>query len=116
LIAFTRFQVRYRMPSGPGAEEEENLEIAWAISSLVGGGVELCGLSLGGGQNGALGGKKWLSRASFICCGVSALGREGKQGGARPEANLFAIHRFWGVAESRKENQFLFFATLMAFK
>ena len=63
-----------------------------------------------------MGGKKWPSRASFICCGVSAPGREGKRGGALPEVNLVAVHRFWGVAESRKEDQCLFFATLMALK
>ena len=64
----------------------------------------------------SLGGKKWPSRASFICCGVSAPRREGKRGVARPEANLFAVYRFWGVAESRKVDQCLFFATLMALK
>jgi len=80
------------------------------------GGADLWGLSLEGGEKAALGGKKWPSRASFICCGVSALGWEGKRGGARPEANLFAVHRFWGVAESRKEDQCLFFATLIALK
>jgi len=84
LIAFTHFQVRYGMPSGPGADEEVDLESALAISSLVRGGVELCGGSLGGGEKGAYGGKKWLNRASFIRCGVSAPEREGKQGGAWP--------------------------------
>jgi len=79
-------------------------------------GVELCGLSLGGGEKAPLGGKKWPGRASFIRCGVSAPGREGKPGGARPEATLFAIHRFWGVAEGRKEDQCLFFVTLIALK
>jgi len=92
------------------------LESAWAISSLVRGGAELCGLNQGGGEEDALGGKKWPSRASFICCGVSDPVREAKRGGARPEANLFALHRFWGVAESRKEDQCLFFASLMALK
>ena len=92
------------------------MESAWAISFLVRGGVELCGLSLGKGEKAALGGKKWPSRASFICCGVSVPGSEGKLGGAQPEANLFAVHRLWGVAESRKEDQCLFFATLMALK
>jgi len=38
------------MPTGPGADEEEDLESAWAISSLVRVGVELCSLSLGGGR------------------------------------------------------------------
>ena len=73
-------------------------------------------LAWGGGEKAALGEKKWLRRASLMCCGVSALGRAGKRPGARPEANLFAVHRFWGVAESTKEHQCLFFATLMALK
>ena len=108
LIAFTRFQVRYGMPAGSGADKEEDLESAWAISSFVRGGVELCGLSLGGGEKGALGAKKWLNRALFICCGVSAPWREGKRGAAQPEANHFAVHKFWGVVESSKEDQCLF--------
>ena len=49
LLALTHFQVRYGIPSGPGADEEEDLERAWAISSFMRGGVEWCGLSLGGG-------------------------------------------------------------------
>ena len=61
-----------------------------------------------GGEKGALGGKKWLNRALFICCGVSAPWREGKRGAAQPEANLFAVHKFWGVVESSKEDQCLF--------
>ena len=68
------------------------------------------------GEKAALGGRKWPNRASFICCGVSASGREEKWGGAQPEANLFAVHRFWEVAESRNEDQCLFCATLMALK
>ena len=116
LIGFSRSQVRYRSPSGLGADEEEDLESAWVISSLVRGGVKLCSLSLGRGEKAAFGGKKWPSRAGFICCRVSAQGREGKREGARPEANLFAIYRFWGVAEGTKEDQCLFFAASMALK
>jgi len=40
------------MPSGLGADEKVDLERAGAISSLMRGGVELCSLSLGGGENG----------------------------------------------------------------
>ena len=47
-----------------------------------------------GGEKAAVGGLKWPSRASFIGCGVSAPGREGKRRGARLEANRFAVHRF----------------------
>ena len=34
----------------------------------------------------------------------------------RPKANLLAVHRDWGVALSRKANQFLFLAVLIALK
>jgi len=67
------------MPLGPGADEEEDLESAWAISCVVRGGADLCGRSLGGGEKAALGGKKCPSRASFICSGVLAAGEGGKQ-------------------------------------
>ena len=70
--------------SGPGAEVGEHLKRADAISSIVRGGAVLCGLSLGGGANGPFGGKRWSSRTLFICCGVSAPGREGNCGCALP--------------------------------
>ena len=70
----------------------------------------------GGGEKAALGGTKWPNRASSICCRVPAPRGEGKHGGAPPEANIFAFHRVWGVAESRNEDQCLFFAALMALK
>ena len=113
MIAFIHFQVRYGLPSGPGADEEEHWESAWVIYSLVRGGVELGGLSLGGGEKAALRGKKWPSRAWFIGFGVSAPGWEGNRGGAQPEVNLFAVYRFWGVVECRKEDQCLVFAAFM---
>ena len=69
-----------------------------------------------GGRQGCFGGEKWPSRAWFICCVVSAPGRDGNRGGACPEATCFAVLRFWGVADSRKEDQCFFFATLMALK
>jgi len=80
------------------------LESAGAIASLVRGGSELCRCTLLGGQKSTVTRKKWPSRASVFYGGVSAPGREAKQGGARPEAKRLAIHRFWGVADSRKED------------
>jgi len=88
----------------PGAAEGEDCDSAEAISSAVRGGAVLCGLSLGRGEKAAVGGTKRPINASFISCGVSAPGRDGKRGGARPEANLFAVRKFWGVADRRKEN------------
>ena len=34
----------------------------------------------------------------------------------RPWASLLAVHRLWGVAPSRKDNQCLFLAVLIALK
>jgi len=64
----------------------------------------------------SFGGKKWPNRALFICSGVSVPRREGKWVGAQRQANLCAVQRFWGVAESKTEHQCLFFATLIALK
>jgi len=100
----------------PRANEGEDCDSAETISSTVRGGAVLCGLSLGRGEKAAVGGKKRPNNASFISCGVSAPGRDGKRGGARPEANLFAVRKLWGVVDRRKENQCLFFASLMALK
>ena len=60
------------------------MERAVAISSVVKGVADLSGLTLGGGEKGSFGGKKWSKRTLFICVGVSAPGREGKRGWARP--------------------------------
>jgi len=37
-------------------------------------------------------------------------------GGGRPTANLLAVHTVWGVTEAKKEDQWFFFAFLMALK
>jgi len=113
---FASFQVEYGIPSGPGAEVGEFLETAVAMSSFVSGGAFLSGLSLGGGENGSCGGRKWSKRTSFICWWVSAHGRERKRGGVLPQANLLAVHRDWGVALSRKDDQCLFLAVFIALK
>ena len=84
LILLTCFQVEWGIPSGPGADVGEHFESAVAISSVVRGGADLFGLSLGGGEKGSLGGKKCSRSTLFICCGFSAPGREGKRGWARP--------------------------------
>jgi len=62
----------------------EHVERAVAISSFVSGGAFLSGRNLGEEENSSFGGKKWSNRTLFICWGVSAPGREGKRGGARP--------------------------------
>jgi len=85
------------MPWGPGADKAEDLESAWAISSCVRRGGLSHSVSLEGGGKAALGGKRWPTRASFICCWVSALSSEGKRRGAQPEANLVTVQSLWRV-------------------
>ena len=65
------------MPSGPGAEEGEDLERASLISLAVRGAAEgflVRGPLLG---RGSLGGKKWSNSALFIATGPEASWREG---------------------------------------
>ena len=104
------------MPSSPGAEEGEHFDKAVDISSPASGGAFLFGLSLGGGEKASLGWKKWSRRTLFICSGFSASGREGNRAGARPEVKNLAVHRLCGVASKRKDDQYLFFALLIALK
>ena len=94
----------------------EYLERAVTISSFVSGGAFLSGLSLGGGENGFFVGKRLSKRTTFIGWGVSAPGWDGKRGGVGPKANLLALQRDWGVALSRKDDQCLFLAVLIALK
>lgn len=74
------------------------------------------GLSQGCGEKATFGMKKWSSRMSFICSGVSASGSEGKRVGVRPKANDLAVHRFLTVALSKKEDQCVFLPVLIALK
>ena len=92
------------------------MESAWAISSLVRSGVELWGLGLEAGEKAALGGRNGPVRPRSSAAAFQPRGGKESRGGARPEANRFAVHKCWGVAESRKEDKCLFFVTLLARK
>ena len=70
-ILLTSFRVEYGLLSGPGAEVGEHLERANATSSVIRGGGGICGLSLGGGANGCLRGKKWST--SITLAGIAYL-------------------------------------------
>ena len=61
-------------------------------------------------------GKKCPRRAELIFSGVSASGILGNLVGDFPRASFFTVHRDWGVARDRKEDQCTFFAFLMALK
>ena len=63
------------MPSGPGADEEEDFESAWVISSLVTGGAEFFGLSLGGGRR-----LLWEGKNSPVGPHSSAVGYQPRSG------------------------------------
>ena len=61
-------------------------------------------------------GKKCPRRAELIFSGVSASGILGNLVGDFPRASFLAVHRDWGVARDRKEDQCAFLALLMALK
>ena len=72
------FQTLYRIPSGSLAEEREDLEKVYFISSAVRAIAQESGYSrhLSGGED--FGGKKCSSRVALISLEVSAPGSEGK--------------------------------------
>ena len=114
-MAFTLFQTEYGTPSGPGAEEGEDLARAAAISSLVRGTAEGCRWRRPGIGSSGFGGKKWVRRASLISTGELAPGRSGNRGVLRGVTNFFAVQMLWGVVLARKSVQWevlAFFITL----
>jgi len=80
LTRLTFFHTGYGTPSGPGAEEGEDLETVSVTSSDVRGAAEGFLLRRPVLARGSLGGKKWSSRALLIATGPEALGREGTLG------------------------------------
>ena len=105
---FTFFQTEYGIPSGPGAEEGEDLARAAAISSLVRGSADGWGWRRPRVGSSGLGGKKWSRRALLISTGESAPGRSGKRGVLRGVTNFFAVQMLWGVVLARKSLQWEF--------
>jgi len=104
------------MPSGPGAEEGEDLERASLISSGVRGAAEgfLVRRPLLG--RGFLGGKKWSSSALLIATGPEASGREGNLGVFLGATSCLAVQMLFGEAFARKSAQQEPFALLMLLK
>jgi len=93
------------MPSGPGAEEGEDVERPSLISSTVSGVTEgfLFRRPLLGG--GSLGGKKWSRSALLIATGFEALGRAGNQGVFLGATSGLAVHMLFGEVFARKSAQ-----------
>jgi len=104
------------MPSGPGAEEGEDLERASLISSLVRGVAEGFFFRRPLLGRGSLGGKKWSRSASLIASGFEASGREGNLGVFLGATNCLAVHILFGEVFARKSAQYEAFALLMALK
>src|SRR5437899_2210147 len=104
------------MESGPGAEDGEHFRRTAVISEGSSGGQFKWGLRMEGNEEGGEEGKKCPRRAELIFSGVSASGILGNLVGDFPRANFFAVHRDWGVARDRNEDQCAFFAFLMALK
>src|SRR5437868_3478986 len=102
------------MESGPGAEDEEHFLRTVVISEGSSGGQFMWGLSMAGFGREREGGKKWPKRAELIFSGVSASGMLGNLVGDLPRASFLAVHRDWGVARARKEDQWAFLALLIA--
>ena len=86
------------------------------ISQGSSGGQCKWGLRMEGNGKEGEEGKKWPRRAELICSGISASGILGNLVGDFPRASFFAVHRDWGVAWDRKEDQCAFLAFLMALK
>ena len=100
------------MPSGPGAEEGEDLESASLISSFVRGVAEGFFLRRPLLGRGSLGGKKWSSSALLIATGSEVLGREGNLGVFLGATNCLAVEMFSGELFARKSAQYEAFALI----
>src|SRR5437660_10578618 len=86
------------------------------ISEESSGGQFRWGLRMEGSGGEGEEGKKYPRRAELIFSGVSASGILGNLVGDFPRASFLAVHRDWGVALDRKEDQCAFLALLMALK
>ena len=81
-IRLTFFQTTYKIPSGPGAKEGEDLLKASLISSSVRVGAEWFHDRRPLGGRRSFGGKKWSRRALLMDTRSLAPGREGNLGGS----------------------------------
>jgi len=104
------------MPSGPGAEEGDDLERASLISPSVRGVAEGFFFRQPLLGRGSLGGKKWSRSAFLIATGPKGLGREGNLGLFLGATSCLAVHMLSGEVFARKSAQYEAFALLMALK
>ena len=104
-MAFTLFETEYGTPSGPGAEDGEDLVRAAVISSLVRGTAEGCQWRRPHIGCSGCGGKNWFRRASLISTGELAPGRSGKRGVLLGVTNFFAVQMLWGDVLASKSVQ-----------
>src|ERR1700712_5178280 len=100
---WTCFHIEYGMVSGPGADEEEELDKACETSSGEKGrkSGESTIVARGGGRGSLDEGKKCCRRASLSSSGVEAPGREGKRLGREPMAIFLMVHMERGSARLR---------------
>ena len=104
-MRLTLFQTEYGIPSGPGAEEGEDLERASLTSSSVRGGAELFFSRRPLLGRGSFGGKKWFRSALLIATGSVALGREGNLGVFLGATICLAVQMLFGEVDARKSAQ-----------
>jgi len=104
------------MPSGPGAEEGEDLQRASLISSLVTGVAEGFFFRRPLLGKGSLGGKKWSRSVLLIATGREASGRDGSLGVFLVATSCLAVHMLSGEVFARKSAPYEAFALLMALK
>jgi len=93
------------MPSGPGAEDGEDLERASLISSLVRGVAEGLFFRRPLPGRGSSGGKKWSRSALLIATGFEASGREGNLGVFLGATSCLAVQMWFGEVFARKSAQ-----------
>ena len=105
LMRLTFFHTEYGTPSGPGAEEGEDLERASLISSGVRGADEGFFLRRLLPGRGCLGGKKWSNSALLIATRPEASGREGNLGVFLGTTSCLAVQMLFGEVFARKSAQ-----------
>jgi len=102
LMRLTLFHTEYRIPSGPGAEEGEDLERASLKSSVVSGVAEGSFFRRPLPGRGSLGRKKWSRSALLIATGFEASVREGNLGVFLGATNCLAVQMLFGEVFARK--------------
>ena len=94
LMRLTLFHTEYGMPSGPEAEEGEDVLRACQLSSLLSGSAERYRDRRPLGGMGCFCGKKWCRRALLMETGSEASGREGNLQIFRGATNCLAVQMF----------------------